>query len=345
MVSALPQVIQDFSKLGKEIAAWLHDEKKCAALTAAMQQSIESNTWFTEQTIRQSLAAIATEFLDERKLQAWVTRYTTVDVPKRVGVVMAGNIPLVGFHDFLCVLASGNYFVGKLSHKDKFLLPALVEMLRAINPEWCSRTTFVDAITDAKIDALIATGSDATASFFKKKFGALPHLIRHNRRSAAILDGSETKEELHALAVDIFSYFGMGCRNVSMLYVPQNYNWCALQEVLAAHSECMQHVGYAHNYRYQKAILTLQGQPFMDAGTVLLHESDSLHAPPAVVHYSYYTTLSEVPERLAAQGEQLQCVVARATGSKKFCTFGTAQQPQLDDYADGIDTMQWLAAR
>ncbi len=351
--------IQDFSLLGKQIIAWLNDAETCPVLSCAAQQSVSTNSWFTESNIRQSLSAIATAFLSEQKLQAWLSQYIIAPKPKRIGVVMAGNIPLVGFHDFLCVLASRHYFVGKLSHKDKFLLPVLVEMLCAINPEWRNRITFVEEIDVTKIDAFIVTGSDTTADFFSRLSASLPPsgrqsgaLIRHNRRSVAILTGNETHDDLQGLAVDMFSYFGMGCRNVSMLYVPKGYDWKGLLNIFSAQQpfkrleplkSLLQHAGYAHNYRYQKALLTLQAQPFIDAGVALLYENENLQAPPAVAHFCYYEKIAEMLECLEQQCEQIQCVVGNTVISNKFCTFGTAQQPQLDDYADGVDTMQWLA--
>ncbi|MDR0728885.1 MAG: aldehyde dehydrogenase [Prevotellaceae bacterium] len=295
------------------------------------------------------LTTIAEDMLDASKLTQWLRAYTVTDMPKTVGVVMAGNIPLVGFHDFLCVLASGNLFAGKLSHKDRFLLPALAERLIAINPAWRCRITFVDTLPIDVVHAFIATGSDATAWHFGKLAATsaddrrtMPALIRHNRRSVALLTGRETPCELQALTDDILAYFGLGCRNVSQLYIPEGYDLQPLTAALAACADIRRHAGYDHNYRYRKAILTMNDCPFIDATAALLYEENTPDAPPAVVHFGYYKRLSDALETIARQNEQTQCIVAGVPVNNKFCTFGTAQRPPLHDYADGTDTMRWL---
>jgi hypothetical protein len=343
--------LYSFAQLGNRISAWLCEEAACPALNVAVQQSVAGNPWFTRENIRKALAAIATDLLDEHQLQRWLSAYPAVTTAKRVGVVMAGNIPLVGFHDFLCVLAAGHFFTGKLSHKDPFLLPALAEILVTINSEWRNRITFTEELQLGELDKLIATGSDQTARYFEQLAAAFSHngtgtrldtLIRHNRRSVALLTGHETVAELNGLADDLFSYFGWGCRNVSMLYVPSGYDWQALTAALSRRKELLEHTGYAHNYRYQKALLAMQAKPFRDASVALLCEDHSLQAPPAVVHYRYYRDWQEALTSVEQQREQIQCVVAAERNCNNFCTFGNAQHPPLDDYADGVDTMKWL---
>jgi hypothetical protein len=339
--------ISHFSELGKRVQAWLHNENTCPTLSAAVQKSIAANTWFTADTIKSALAAIASDMLDEQRLQQWLSAYPAAKSAKQAGVIMAGNIPLVGFHDFLCVLASGHFFTGKLSHRDAFLLPALAAVLTDIHPAWRSRITFEEVLPVSGMDFFIATGSDNSAYYFETIAAAVraaggKSLIRRNRRSVAVLRGDETAEELHGLADDLFAYFGLGCRNVSFLYAPEDYCWQPLITVLSARKTLLQHTGYANNYRYQKALLSLQDKPFRDVSVALLREDDSLHAPPAVVHYCYYSNMDNVLKSVAQQRDQIQCVVGRAVNCDNFCIFGNAQHPSLHDYADGVDTMQWI---
>lgn len=343
-----PAFISHFSTLGKRIQAWLRDEKTCPALSAAVQKSMAGNSWFTAGNIRYALAAIAADMLDEQCLQQWLAAYPAAKSTKRAGVIMAGNIPLVGFHDFLCVLAAGHSFTGKLSHRDAFLLPALADILADIHPGWRSRIAFNETLPVNGMDFFIATGSDNSAHYFETIAATLHasgggrSLIRRNRRSVAVLRGDETGEELNGLANDLFGYFGWGCRNVSLLYVPDGYHWQPLAAALSAQQTLLQHTGYANNYRYQKALLTLQNKPFQDVSVALLCEDASLHAPPAVVHYRYYPTIDDALVSIEQQRGQIQCVVSRAVNCDNFCTFGHAQHPSLHDYADGVDTMKWM---
>jgi hypothetical protein len=339
--------ISHFSELGKRMQAWLRDEKTCPALSIAVQKSVAENTWFTMDNIRYALAAIASEMLDEQRLQEWLAAYPAAKNAKHIGVIMAGNIPLVGFHDFLCVLAAGHFFTGKLSHKDAFLLPALANILADIHPAWRSRIAFKETLPVSGMDFFIATGSDNSAHYFETIAAALraaggKSLIRRNRRSIAVLQGDETEEEWHGLADDLFAYFGLGCRNVSLLYVPADYQWQPFIIVLSEQQALLQHAGYANNYRYQKALLSLQDKHFRDTSVALLCEDESLHAPPAVVHYCYYSNMDNVLTSIAQQRDQIQCVVGRDVNCDNFCTFGHAQHPSLHDYADGVDTMQWI---
>ncbi|MDR1681328.1 MAG: acyl-CoA reductase [Prevotellaceae bacterium] len=337
-------MVHDFASLGDSISACLRGADRWPELSDAVQKSIAVNPWFTETNIHRMLTAIAEDWLDVSNLIPWLRAYAVTDTPAPVGVVMAGNIPLVGFHDFLCVLASGNSFIGKPSHNDRFLLPALAARLIDSNPRWQRRITFVDALPFDRLGAFIATGSDTTARHFAAiaDAGAIPALIRHNRRSAALLTGRETTAELHALADDILAYFGLGCRNVSLLYIPEGYDFSPLAAVLAARAGIRRYAAYDHNYRYRKAILTIEGKPLIDASAVLLCNESTLHAPPAVVHFDFYKHLSDALETIDRHSELLQCVVGDTRICDKFCTFGAAQRPALHHYADGIDTMRLL---
>ncbi|MDR2802466.1 MAG: aldehyde dehydrogenase [Prevotellaceae bacterium] len=340
--------ISHFSELGKQMKAWLHDEKACPALTAAVQKSVAENTWFTVDNIKYALSAIASDMLDAQRLQQWLAVYPETKSAKQAGVIMAGNIPLAGFHDFLCVLASGHSFTGKLSHKDAFLLPALASMLADIHLGWRSRIAFVEELPVNGMDFFIATGSDNSVYYFETIAAALHaagggrSLIRRTRRSVAVLRGNETEAELNGLAGDLFSYFGLGCRNVSLLYVPAGYRWQPLAAALSAQQALLRHAGYAHNYCYQKALLTLQNKPFQDMSVALLCEDTSLHAPPAVVHYRYYPAIGDALKSIEQQCGQIQCIVGRDINCDNFCTFGRAQRPSLHDYADGVDTMKLM---
>ncbi|MDR1406284.1 MAG: aldehyde dehydrogenase [Prevotellaceae bacterium] len=348
MDSNRSRFIAHFSELGRRVRAWLHDESACPALHAAVQKSAAENTWFTIENIKYALDAIASEMLNGQRLQEWLAACPAAKNTKRAGVIMAGNIPLAGFHDFLCVLAAGHSFIGKPSHKDAFLLPALVAVLSGIHPGWRSRIAFKEELPVNEIDFLIATGSDHAAHYFETIAAALRasggggSLIRRNRRSVAILGGNETVEELNGLANDLFCYFGLGCRNVSLLHVPAGYDWQPLETVLAKQRALLRHTGYANNYHYQKALLSLQGKPFRDMPPALLCEDESLHAPPAVIHYRYYPDIDDALKSIERQREQIQCVVGKTVICNNFCTFGHAQRPSLHDYADGVDTMKWM---
>ena len=223
-------VIRDFTALRRRIADYLLRSDRCRPLAVAVQKSIAANGWFTEATVRTMLTAMADDMLDAPKLTRWLHPYPVTAAPTQTGVAMAGNIPLAGFHDFLCVLAAGHLFTGKLSHKDRFLLPALAGLLTEINPAWRRRIAFVDALPLDALHALIATGSDATARHFSTLVATLARnpplraLIRHNRRSDALLTGHETPAKLQALTDDVLAYFGFGCRNVSLLYVPEGHD-------------------------------------------------------------------------------------------------------------------------
>lgn len=316
-------------------------------LDQAIRQSNHENNWFTEENSRKALHAIAGAFLDRAKLEAWIGQYplSRTDFPeKTIGIVMAGNIPLVGFQDWLCVFASGQRAKVKLSDKDKRLLPLLVKKMGEWMQESWAYTEFVNEgeyLTG--IDAVIATGSNNTARYFEQYFGQYPHIIRRNRNSVAVLSGMETTEELLALGEDIFAYFGLGCRNVSKIYVPHGYRFDLLLETLHEYREIIHHNKYKNNFDYNFTLYIMNGVPHLNNGCLLLKEDTSLQARIASVHYEYYDELWDLDALLAEIRADIQCVVGKIQ-PKNFAVlpFGESQKPTLTDYPDGVDVMRFL---
>ncbi len=305
------------------------------------EKAIAANPWFTMENIDMAIGNIAL-MLGEKQFIDWVNRYSVVkNQPKRVGVVMAGNIPLVGFHDFLCVLTSGHYFIGKLSRDDKYLLPALAEILTSLEPALKDKIHFSESNLK-EFDAIIATGSGNTSRYFEYYFGKYPHIIRHNRHGIAILTGKESVEDLQLMAKDVFSYFGLGCRNVSMLFVPQGYRFDLLLESFAPYSVIQHHPKYFNNYEYNKAIFLVNQEPHFDNGFVLLHENDRFGSAVSVLHFQYYTSAEKLESVLDQNHHLIQCIVSQNAKWPGSVSFGEAQSPELINYADGIDTMSFL---
>lgn len=298
------------------------------------------NAWFTPEQISLAWGEIL-KMLDRERLGHWAARYNLQPaIPKKVGVVMAGNIPMVGFHDFLCVVVSGHKLVAKLSSQDSVLLRFVTEELKKIAPEFEEAITFQDRLNN--MDAVIATGSDNTSRYFEYYFRNIPHLIRKNRSSCAVIEGEETPAEFTTLGKDVFSYFGLGCRNISKLYVPEEFYLPELLKSWEGFSDIGNHHKYANNYDYNKSIYLVKQIPFLDTGFVLLTESDTLVSPIAVVYYERYKTLDDLASKLDRVSEKLQCVVSAKGWYKGSVPFGDAQCPSLSDYADHVDTMKFL---
>jgi hypothetical protein len=293
------------------------------------------NGWFSKENVLQSLLALGKQ-LTENNLNTWLKEYSYSTSPKRIGVIMAGNIPLVGFHDFLCVLLSGNTVVAKLSSDDNTLLPALAEQLIQYTPSLKERINFSFGKL-GEIEAIIATGSDNSTKYFEQYFGHYPHIFRKNRTSIAVLTGQETKEELTALGRDIFSYFGLGCRNVSHLLIPKDFDLNRFFEAIIDFHTIVNHHKYANNYDYNKAVYLMNLMELLDNNFVLLRESEELFSPLSMVHYQRYETKNEIESFLELHKENLQAIVGH-----NYIPFGEAQSPKLNDYADGMDVMLWL---
>lgn len=317
------------------------------ALETAIQQSFFENRWFTEENTRSALLALATTMLDAEKLTAWAGAYPISSHPHpqiTVGLVMAGNIPLVGFHDWLCVFVAGQRAKIKLSDKDKRLLPLLVQKMGAWNFESWEYTEFVPENEPLKdIDAIIATGSNNTARYFEQYFSKYPNVIRHNRNGIAVLNGAETIADLYALGRDIFTFFGLGCRNVSKLYVPRGYDFEPLLEALHEYREIIHHNKYKNNFDYNFTLYILNQMPYLNNGCLLLHEDPSLQARIASVHYEYYDDTAELEATLNTQRNDIQCIVSNIPfAGLATLPFGKTQEPGLTDYPDGVDVMTFL---
>jgi len=313
------------------------NEAEYGAFEAAILGAQGRNAWFTADNVRHMLRALA-GLLAQDVLHAWAARYAMDDtaVIRTVGVITAGNIPLVGFHDILCVLLSGHRLRLKVSSDDAGLTPAVLEVLHLLAPDLAARASLTDGKLGG-VDAVIATGSDNTARYFEHYFGHLPRIIRMNRTSVAVLDGSESDEELTALGEDLFRYFGMGCRNVGKLYIPQDFDLDRLFRAVLPWGHLARHNKWANNYDYHKAIWLMDRVPLIENGFVLLKEDTGLHSPLGSIFYERYTDRSTVEATLEAQSRRLQCVVGHG-----HLPFGSAQCPGPQDYADGVDTMRFL---
>jgi hypothetical protein len=296
------------------------------------------NPWFTKENIDKSLNAWH-EQLKADVFSAWLSPYKLKEVasPKKVLIIMAGNIPLVGFHDFLTVLISGHKVVIKMSSTDNVLLRLLIDKLISIAPEFKERISFIEEVKNRKFDAVIASGSDNSAEYFEYYFKGAKKIIRKNRRSVAVLDGSESAMELHGLANDVFAYFGLGCRNVSKLFLPKGFDLDNLFKAFYPYSDVVNHKKYGNNYDYNKAIFLMGSNDLIENGFLLMKEDKSLLSPVAMLYYEFYNDMHTVEQFVEENAEQLQCVV-----SKKDIAFGNTQKPNLWDYADGVDTVEFL---
>ncbi len=294
------------------------------------------NGWFTKSNILKSLKGIA-GWLDKSTLSEWVKQYVNVDIEhsKTVGIIMAGNIPLVGFHDLISVFLSGHKATAKLSSDDKHLLPEVLNILSEFDNRILNWIKITERLTD--FDAVIATGSNNSATYFNSYFEKYPNIIRKNRTSVAVINGSETKEELKLLGEDIFSYFGLGCRNVTQLLIPQDFDLDRFFDAIFEFDPIINHNKYANNYDYNKAVYLLNLQELLDNGFILLKEDDSLNSPLGVLYYKRYQGQGEVDDFLNKNQDKIQAVIGH-----DYIEFGQSQCPELTDYADGVDTMAFL---
>lgn len=330
----LAERIDAFSKLGLAISD-LSKER----INRVLENTAVKNPWFTVQNQQQAILEWS-QLLNSENLYAWLTPYHLIEhlQAKRVLIIMAGNIPMVGFHDLLSVLITGNRALIKLSSNDDLLIPFLISELLCIEPKFSEAITFANDVRNQDFDAVIATGSDNSASYFEYYFRNQKTIIRKNRKSLAILSGDESKLALEFLGKDIFSYFGLGCRNVSMLFIPKQFEIHQLFEAFYPFRYVIDHKKYANNYDYHKAMYLMGKHTIWDNGFLLLKEEDSLHSPLAVLHYQRYEQEDEVQDFICQHRDQLQCVV-----SKNDVSFGESQSPNLWDYADGLDTIAFLA--
>ena len=297
----------------------------------------QENGWFIPAFIDYAVQNISKRFLQKELLENWVSQYQLPEInpmPKKVGIVMAGNIPLVGFHDFLCVFIAGHQSMIKTSSKDDTLPRHLVAKLASWDEEVNDLVEFAPMLKGC--DAYIATGSNNSAGYFEYYFGKYPHIIRRNRSSAAILKGNETMEELEALADDVYQYFGLGCRNVTKLLVPRGYNFEPLLNSFRKYNFLFDYQKYKNNYDYNLAVHLLNSRYYMSNGSLILVEDASPFSPVAQLHYEFYDDLAKAKDSVEGN-DAIQCTVGR-----EGVPFGGAQKPGICDYADGVDTIRFL---
>ena len=305
-----------------------------------IKQAANNNRWFNTSSVEQALSGLI-HLTDPVKMKTWLTGYDLKPSKQKIiGLIMAGNIPLVGFHDLICVLLSGHKAAIKLSSQDLFLMQWMIRKLCEIEPAFIDQ---IDVCEQLKVmDAVIATGSNNTARYFDYYFGKYPHIIRKNRTSVAILNGKETDTELMKLGKDVFTYFGLGCRNVSKIWVPQDYHFLNLLDLWASFTKVADNFKYHNNYEYNKSIYLVNGVNYLDTGFLLLTESEALTSPISVLYYQQYQNLTEVDQYLTQNQDKIQCVVS-SQSSRNFIPFGQTQVPDISDYADGMDVMRFLS--
>lgn len=304
-----------------------------------IQLSQSHNGWYTPKQVYFSIQSWA-KALTKENINQWTAAYDfTIVESKTIALILAGNIPLVGFHDFISVLLSGHNVLVKTSSDDQHLLPFLANYLIAIEPKLAHKITFAEGKLE-NFDAVIATGSNNTARYFEYYFKDKPAIIRKNRNSVAVLNGEETKEQLIALGEDIFRYFGLGCRNVSKLFVPKGYSFDAFFEAIFEYQDVIHYEKYANNYDYNKAVFLMSNYQLLDNGFLTLKEDTNHASPISSVFYEYYDSLAEVEKRLKNEADTLQCIVSNNLVPNSI-PFGQTQHPQLWDYADQIDTISF----
>ena len=305
-----------------------------------IQLSQSHNGWYTPENVYFSVQSWA-KALTEENLEKWLSNYNFDNVKsKKVGIILAGNIPLVGFHDFLSVLISGHSVLVKTSSNDQKLLPFLVKYLISINSGFENKITFVEGKLE-NFDAVIATGSNNTARYFEYYFKDKPSIIRKNRNSIAVLNGSESKDQMIALGEDIFRYFGLGCRNVSKILIPKNYNFDQFFNGMFPYQDVIKYEKYANNYDYNKAVFLMSNFKLLDNEFLTIKEDLSYSSPIASVFYEYYDDLETLKTKLETEKDQIQCIVSNNLIENSIA-FGETQNPNLWDYADDVDTLDFL---
>lgn len=319
-------------------------KEKYPDFSESLQSAGYGNPWFTPSNIAFALKSWCEE-LTEVSINKWVEEYTErilVTEPKRVAVIMAGNIPFVGFHDFFCTIIAGHSFIGKLSSDDKILLPAIAKLLISIDISLKEVISFTETRIE-NFDAIIATGSNNTARYFEYYFSKYPHIIRKSRNGVAVLDGSESDVELELLGTDICSYFGLGCRNVSKVFIPQGFPpeklFICIQPFVKA---LYDHYKYMNNYSYYRSIYLLNNTLHLDNGLFIVTESEQYSSPIPVLNYQRYSDIDSLRGKLELDSESIQCITSQVFTGNNVVPLGRTQHPGLSDYADGIDTMKFL---
>jgi len=336
----LKERIRTFAGLGEMLRNSLAGKKTniSGELNSLIETQHQKNPWFTPDNVKMSVSAIA-DTLTYDNLLKWTDKYPELeraDKPVRIAVIMAGNIPLVGFHDFLSVLITGNDIIAKTSSKDEDLIRFIGRTLTSLNPEFEKKIIFAEG-TISGFEAVIATGSDNTSRYFEYYFGKYPHIIRKNRNSVAIIEGNEPESQLKSLGKDIFSYFGLGCRNVSKLFVPKDYDFSVMTKHWNDFSWLANHNKYINNYDYYKAVSIMNKEKFIDTGFVLIKENTDISSPVSVLYYEEYDSVKKLRSHLNETEDKIQCITGR-----NYIPFGTAQLPALWDYADRTDTIDFI---
>ena len=325
-----------FIQLGKKLSSLSKQEE-----LDLIHNVSASNPWFTELNVRFALNGIV-KMLDEKDIEQWLGNYQLpiIDYQKKIGVIMAGNIPAVGFHDMMCVLLSGHVLQAKLSKDDAIFPKILTQLLIEIEPKFKPNIIFTDQMKG--IDALIATGSDNSARYFDYYFSKIPRIIRRNRTSIAILDGTETDEDMKLLGKDVFTYFGLGCRNVSKLFVPSEYDFTKLFEAIFEYGHVINSNKYCNNYEYHRAINLMNQTQFLDNNFLIIKESKDLVSPVGSLYYQPYKQIDIVLDYIIQHQDKLQCIVSKSAKGKEV-KFGDTQMPHVWDYADNVDTIAFLS--
>lgn len=332
----LTDKINILEKLGQNI--------KSSDLENLYERAAMKNPWFTKDNIKMAVESIVDHFLQKKLLESWLSNYSSDKKypAKKIGLVLAGNIPMVGFHDILCVFLAGHISMIKYSEKDDILIPYFLKVLTDIEPQAEKYFERVDKISG--YDAVIATGSNNSAKYFSYYFKNVPHIIRKNRNAVGMLSGTENAVELDALARDIFMYFGLGCRNVSKIFVPEGYDFHPLMSAFDQWKHLEFHHKYKNNLEYNHALYLLNQHPFMMHEALLLIESDEISSRVGCLHYEFYTNPIELAEKLLTQQDDIQCIIGHEDyiPGLKMIPFGKSQSPDISTYADGIDTMEFL---
>ncbi len=355
----LPERIDAFVRLGEELRDGLQEADlktlspdspgeiffQSGELLELVSEARAVNPWFTPYSIYHTLRDTC-RMLERDHLVEWTGRYNEkkLDSPgiKNIGTILAGNIPLAGFHDFLSILISGHHFTGKPSGKDEKLLSFLADKLVSLQPAFSNRFTFVEEKL-GRIDAMIATGSNNTSRYFSYYFGKYPHIFRKNRNGVAVLSGNETEEEMFSLSDDIFLYFGLGCRNVAKLYVPEGFDFHKFFPAMEKYTSFRHHHKYANNYLYRRSIFLMNMVEHLDNDFLLVCPDSRFSSPVSVLHYETYRDLETVDRQLDTYREEIQCVVTSAPLSAPLTPFGQSQHPLLWEYADNVDTLKFLS--
>ncbi|MBK8054663.1 MAG: acyl-CoA reductase [Saprospiraceae bacterium] len=330
--------VEVLSKLGEQMKSLETD-----AFQALIHKAEIENPWFTSENIRKSLAAVRDQFLTVSALQKIISKYHLDDniKSKRIGLILAGNIPLVGVHDLICCFLCGHISLIKYSDKDKTLMKWFTEEMIRIDQDTAAYIIEVDRLRD--YDAAIATGSNASAVHFEYYFRHVPYIIRRNRNSIAVLSGNESPEQLRRLGVDVFSYFGLGCRNVSLILVPEGYDITLVIDAFEPFKELMYHNKYKNNYDYNQALMLLNKETFLQSEFLILKQSDQIISRIASLHYQYYKNQADLIWWLRSKENEIQCIATDMNLPQiKTVGLGMAQCPAIDDFADGVDTVNFL---